>query len=241
LGGPLGGSPVWTHCNATPRLEPVCLWRVAQCVGVGIPSLHTSSGHTVVAPLCGSAAGWRGGIWCGMDRSPRSNAVGLRRPTHSHTPHTQLARGIRKGPLCQLPLWFRIYFLRATRAARGAHTHVHLDACMHQPRRGGGVEDGGGGGGGALRSHHRPALGCFSCSAIADRVCGRGQLAKANVGGPTTRARGQPRTPGCCAQGEKPDQPEAPPVRAGGATSAVVLPGLDLIPPDQVPVGHLVR
>jgi hypothetical protein len=23
-GGPLGGSPVWTHCIATPRLEPVC-------------------------------------------------------------------------------------------------------------------------------------------------------------------------------------------------------------------------
>ena len=41
-GGPLGGSPVGTHCNATPRFEPVC---------------SAVSGSPLSTPAAASAAG----------------------------------------------------------------------------------------------------------------------------------------------------------------------------------------
>jgi hypothetical protein len=63
-GGPLGGSPVGTHCNATPRFEPVC----SAVSGSLLSTLHSSSSQNSWFPTSGSAAGWRGGIrwaWVG--------------------------------------------------------------------------------------------------------------------------------------------------------------------------------
>ena len=58
-GGPLGGSPVWTHCIATPRLEPVC-----SAVSGSSFSPHQ---QRVVPPCWGSAAGVERGdlVWPG--------------------------------------------------------------------------------------------------------------------------------------------------------------------------------
>ena len=79
-GGPLGGSPVGTHCNATPRFEPVC---------------SAVSGSLLSTPAAASTAGSPRWVRCwvergdsvGLGRSSARNAVDLHRPTHLHKPH----------------------------------------------------------------------------------------------------------------------------------------------------------
>jgi hypothetical protein len=57
-GGPLGGSPVGTHCNATPRFEPVC--SAVSGYILSTPAAASTAGSPRRGPLLGGEGGFGG-------------------------------------------------------------------------------------------------------------------------------------------------------------------------------------
>jgi hypothetical protein len=85
-GGPLGvARRLGTHCNATPRFEPVCS-AVSTRQGVGLFSPLQQRPAQLV-PRVGVRCWMERGDLVGLGRSSAQNVVGLHRPTYLHKPH----------------------------------------------------------------------------------------------------------------------------------------------------------
>jgi hypothetical protein len=83
-GGPRGAARrLVTHCNATPRFEPVC-----SAVSGSLLGLHSSSGQrpAQLVPRVGVRCWVERGDLVGLGRSSAQNSVDLHGPTHLHKP-----------------------------------------------------------------------------------------------------------------------------------------------------------